>query len=173
MGLYFLVKRLLILPSLQGVSTFFIHFIFMFCPEETRLKEGQEEMANHNVNEAQFVTFMTEIDSQGQSLHFSHTGQILFLEIAQPCMNMISILLVTMGIMWSKMCWISYIVLPRLQEYSHLLATIVSEMFTITYLVFASLREPFWSGLLYFHKDIIQQLVVSLFLLSTDWEPLI
>ena len=43
MGLYFLVKRLLILPSLQGVSTFFIHFIFMFCPEETRLKKDKKK----------------------------------------------------------------------------------------------------------------------------------
>ena len=64
-------------------------------------------MANHNVNEAQFVTFMTEIDSQGQSLHFSHTGQILFLEIV----NMISILLVTMRIVWSKMWMFSTSVL--------------------------------------------------------------
>ena len=51
MGLYFLVKRLLILPSLQGVSTFFIHFIFMFCPVETRTKDREEEIAHHNVND--------------------------------------------------------------------------------------------------------------------------
>ena len=55
MGLYFLVKRLLILPSLQGVSTFFIHFIFMFCPVETRIKDREEEIAHHNVND--FKTF--------------------------------------------------------------------------------------------------------------------
>ena len=51
MGLYFLVKRLLILPSLQGVSTFFIHFIFMFCPVETRIKDREEEIAYHNMND--------------------------------------------------------------------------------------------------------------------------
>ena len=34
---------------------------------------------------------------------------------------------------------------------AHLLATIVSEMFTITYLVFASVLEPFWGEMNYQH----------------------